>query len=436
MSLPIQNGLILGITRLFNTLPWIIAAAIAFYPERRQRKSVIIASSTVIGLFVFLANACLMLFKSSDSYYHSQQTITAVNYLLILFFFTLCYKLRPTQLLYVFCLLHAVSNLINQIAYITASAFAPPGIKVTMLTTPLYNILMNVLSIICSFFVYRFCKNSLREAFQDLDKKNTRRLCIVPIMFFVVFELTIAVCLEFNGSTSAVSMMLLLFAAGILTYVVNIQVVTGSAKSARLRTETEEAKKLLTVQQRSYAQLLDNIAQTKADRHDLRFHLSVIGEFATKGDTKALTDYLERFTAGFSDKALKFCDNAAADAIIRHFVQQIRAHGASCECTVVLPAKTGVDDVDLCVVLGNLLENALHSLDGQDNAGFLHLRCMEQEHRILITVDNSLPEGFTDFKKGIGLQSVYAVAERYNGSAKLESTNGIFKASVILHMLQ
>lgn len=433
MSADLQKGLIIAAVRLLINLPWIIAGAAAFLDNRRVKKRTVIAAICVIALFIFASNAILRGLTSGAQYHLLDQLLTLLTYIIIMAFFALCYRLHAAALVYVFCLIHAVSTLVNQLSYILSSLLLPPGTGISITGTPLYSLLMVGLSFVCAGLLYLFCRRMLCEAFEKLEPRSVWYLCIVPIIFLVIFNVTYTLMVRFNGEPSVSLLLILLFSAAIATYAVNLQAVMTGARAARLRTEAEETKKLLSVQERGYAQLLGNIEQAKAARHDLRFHLSIISGFAKQGDTAGLTDYLEDYMLRIDSKELHYCENAAVDVLVRHFVTQIEAFGSDCDCLVSLPAKSVIPDSDLCVVIGNLLENSLHALERQPENGFLRLRCTQQGQRVLITADNSVPSDFSGFREGIGLRSVSAVAERYSGSAKLEAAGGVFSASVILH---
>lgn len=434
MNEDLQKTLVLAIVRLFIIMPMVVAGAAAFFARKRVKRSVLFSCLGILALFVPVSNICLRSFFKGAQYLWLDQILTLLIYLIIMAFFVLCYRLHPAQFVYVFCFLQLVSTLVNQFSYMVAGISAPPGSKISILSSPLYSGLMMGLTLLSAWFIYRFCKTMLLDAFETLESRSIWQLCILPVLFFIITQATHPVMIQFNGERAIIQLLLLLFIAAILTYATNLRAVMSSVHSARLRAESEETKKLLAMQERSYSQLLENIQQTQAARHDLRFHLSVIQELAEKGDMLTLTDYLADYAERLSPGEQKYCDNVAVDAVVRHFIQKARALGAACSCVVLLPPKAEIADVDLCVILGNLLENALHALESQGADGVLQLRCALRERRMLLTLDNTLPADFPGFRAGVGLQSVSAISARYNGSAKFEAVDGMFKASIILHL--
>jgi len=103
-----------------------------------------------------------------------------------------------------------------------------------------------------------------------------------------------------------------------------------------------------------------------------------------------------------------------------------------------------IPDPDLCVLIGNLLENALESCKKHPTESpYINMGCrLIGTRRLTIIVDNCPSEepktshyALLSSKRtamGVGTESIKAVAKRYNGEARFEWENKIFSASVVL----
>jgi len=103
-----------------------------------------------------------------------------------------------------------------------------------------------------------------------------------------------------------------------------------------------------------------------------------------------------------------------------------------------------IDDADLCVIFGNLLENAVEA-SRKITKGKKHIFVASQTsgNKLLITADNTYEEAlrvkngtYLSSKRknaaGIGLASISAVAKKYGGQALFKAENQKFQASIIL----
>ena len=103
-------------------------------------------------------------------------------------------------------------------------------------------------------------------------------------------------------------------------------------------------------------------------------------------------------------------------------------------------AELAVRDIDLIALLGNLLENALHGC--QESAKeklYIEIYIQMQNRRLTIVCDNicsddltlsgSLPEG-----KSIGISSILAVCQKYDGNLEYKVEHGICSACAVLNL--
>ena len=199
---------------------------------------------------------------------------------------------------------------------------------------------------------------------------------------------------------------------------------------AQIQTENQ-----LALQTNRYEQIVANIEKTRQERHDLRHHLSVVSAYVEKNNYESLKTYLADYLGSLpKNEEPPYCQNHAVDAVVRHYAARARAAGAEIEIEINLPRQAGVPDSDLCIVFGNILENAAKAIERQ-NAGrkYVKAKCETDDSKIVITVDNSVNVGEKQ-RSGIGLKSVRTVAEKSDGGVLFESGVGIYQSSVLINV--
>ncbi|MEG2120125.1 MAG: GHKL domain-containing protein, partial [Pseudoflavonifractor sp.] len=73
-----------------------------------------------------------------------------------------------------------------------------------------------------------------------------------------------------------------------------------------------------------------------------------------------------------------------------HFIAQARAAEAEVTCIARIPAELDIADMDLCVVLGNLMENAVLACQKQqEGRRFLTVRAQVVGRQLALSVENS-----------------------------------------------
>ena len=141
---------------------------------------------------------------------------------------------------------------------------------------------------------------------------------------------------------------------------------------------------------------------------------------------------------------LSLCSNPAVDGVAGYYAALFRREGVPFSFLLDLPRKLPAAELDVCVALSNLLENALEASRRMDTAGRSVSAQAEVhgERLILLSVENPyegevrVQEGVFQSSKrpgpGVGLQSVRRIAEKNGGYCKFTYEDGTFRANVML----
>lgn len=138
-----------------------------------------------------------------------------------------------------------------------------------------------------------------------------------------------------------------------------------------------------------------------------------------------------------------YCNNSTVDAILNHYILLAKDNGIEVYLNVTLPEELKIRDTDLCIVIGNLLENAIEASEKEENKR-IKLRINRSNEYICMLVSNlyngEIKKGNSgyysrkrEFKDtGIGLSSVSAVVEKYDGRMEVDHTNGEFNVFIMM----
>lgn len=202
----------------------------------------------------------------------------------------------------------------------------------------------------------------------------------------------------------------------------------------------------LEMQAEQYHTLLSYVQETSRLRHDFRHQLTVIAEMAANGHYEELEKYMEQYTAGISDMSVIYCASSAVNALLNHYAAQCRELGIKTCFGIRLQEKILVEDIDFCVLLGNLLENAVDECRNlPEPQRQVHLKIGQTSERVIVLqISNPcrsiapMQEGRILSSKhsgeGQGLKSVQLIAEKYNGFMEAGRENGFFAVKVLLNL--
>jgi sensor histidine kinase regulating citrate/malate metabolism len=114
----------------------------------------------------------------------------------------------------------------------------------------------------------------------------------------------------------------------------------------------------------------------------------------------------------------------------------------------ILPL-TMIDDMDICIVLGNALNNAIEACQRVENPMNKKIELKMRYKRKTLTVEMKNPYDINtvnlkngkyvsskkfrkDYEIGIGMESIKAVAKKYNGLCETDMQSEIFVLKVIM----
>lgn len=218
----------------------------------------------------------------------------------------------------------------------------------------------------------------------------------------------------------------------------------NSAEERRrvLLRQTQDNLKLQVSQAaREIGDLRESQAQAARYRHDLRHHMQYLLSCIENGQTERAKDYISGICAELeAQRVRRWCENEAANLILSAFARRAETAGVEMDIRGALPGQISISDNDLCVVLSNALENALHACLPLAAAGTacaisVEFRFQERNGRLFMQISNPCQEKVR-FERGvpvsdrpghgIGVQSICAVAERYGGGYTFLAEDGRF----------
>ena len=128
-------------------------------------------------------------------------------------------------------------------------------------------------------------------------------------------------------------------------------------RNVRLQQENQ----LLSMQQQRYESLKAAIEEARQARHDLRHQLCQLAALAEEGNLEKIKAYLSGAVSRIPSLEMHFCENRAADSVVGYYCALAKRENIPYSVQIDLPECLPVDEINLCLVLSNLLENALEA---------------------------------------------------------------------------
>lgn len=270
------------------------------------------------------------------------------------------------------------------------------------------------------------------------------RFGLIPAVGYLFDYLTrIYTDLLAQGTPAAVEFMPFVCCVAYLAFVLR----SSAENERRLRLEQTQENLHLQVTQatREIASLRESERRASTYRHDLRHHMQYLAGCIENGRTEQAQAYIREVCAEIeSQKVRVFCENETVNLILSAFAGRAEESGVPLRVRAEVPHFIPVAETDLCVLLSNALENALHACQRLRQTGEpcdIELVVYEKSGKFFLQMTNTCPPGVT-FEKGlpvtrepghgIGVRSICSIAERDNGMYSFSEKDGRFVLRVSL----
>ncbi len=194
-----------------------------------------------------------------------------------------------------------------------------------------------------------------------------------------------------------------------------------------------------------YAEVENMYRQMRGWRHDYRSHIQVMKAHAAQGEWGALCAYLDQLENDLStvDTVVK-TGNPMADAILNSKISLARSKHIQVRADASVPVALDISELDLCVILGNLFDNAIEaSLALPEEERLIRVYIEMKGEQLYISFTNLTAAGKREKREGrfrstkgeghgFGLVRIDAIVERLGGWLSRNSEEGAFTTEILL----
>lgn len=200
----------------------------------------------------------------------------------------------------------------------------------------------------------------------------------------------------------------------------------------------------------AYKMLEEQYSRSERLRHDLKNHIIALSGLWEDQEWEELGDYLKRMeNSGELGAHEEATGSRVVDALLHQKRKTAKDMGIIWESDVQIPKLCNISEFDLCVLFGNMLDNAVEACAESEcwerrgkSQPFIRIRAGKVKKCFLLEMANSTnktewskngyrekenPQGY-----GIGLLNVGDVVNRYNGTMSTEIQDGVFTISVLI----
>lgn len=176
-------------------------------------------------------------------------------------------------------------------------------------------------------------------------------------------------------------------------------------------------------------------------------HLSVVGNLLDKGNLSEAKEYFSSISGYMQAANRRFCQNSVVNAVINAKYQMMTNASIDVFLNIDIDKMMFIDDVSLCTIFANTLDNAIEACRKIDDTSRrkLELKCRYTENGYFsFELTNSKINEIIEKKgrflsdkedknaHGIGISSVKEIVDKYDGTLDISYDKEWFKVVILI----
>lgn len=193
--------------------------------------------------------------------------------------------------------------------------------------------------------------------------------------------------------------------------------------------------------QKYYAEVENMYTKMRGWRHDYRHHIQAMKVHAAKGEFAEITRYLDMLDDDLTNvETVIKTGNRMADAILNSKLSLAAEKEIQVKAEAKIPVSLTVSELDLCIIIGNLLDNAIEAcMELPPDRRLIRIYMEMKGNYLYLALTNTAcgdkKQNFATTKgegHGFGLARVDAVIQKYGGYITRASEDEAFSTEILL----
>jgi len=274
----------------------------------------------------------------------------------------------------------------------------------------------------------------LSGVFSEKKNENLKLKWFLPLIPCQILSVAICYLLFVYNSFDVYNIILLIVLLYInIAFVFYVEMVRKGEEKRRC---LELAEQQYEMQKEYYQRLHENQEETRALWHDIQKYVTAMQAVVSAKDNKMAQTIIQQAEQTLSDINIAVdVENVVISSILNSYLQEARELKINMKLDVRVPRVLSVSPVDLSILLGNTLDNAIEACGSlPDDQRWIKIKLYIHNQTLFYKISNPYQRQskihFRGKYHGYGLSNVKRCVVRYDGEVQVLENGGVFEVNV------
>lgn len=385
---------------------------------------------------VILSTITFMLLNTVTIYFLKIPLIYYIAIILLAFLYSFIFKIPIIKRIFIVLVINIVSLILEEMFYLfiaTILDMAVIDIK-NNLVYLIFALLLSKLSLI--IIVSQLSKRKM----EVLKGKLNIVLCLIPL-FSLVIMYTLLSCAGVNINMKVKILIILSLLILVISNVFAFHLFDFISRKTYQEFELKYRSVLLENEKEYYQKILLNEYISNKTMHDLKNELFAIRTMLVAAPQSAYEKINEICEVVSQNKVIKVSDYDSINSLVTSKMNLAKNKGIQVEVNSFISKIDVIDQIDLCMILGNLFDNAIEACEAVVRAKKIELELKSVGGTLVIVMKNStinkeVKKGITSkndkINHGFGLSNIEEILKAYNGFMNYEIIDANFIIRIVI----
>lgn len=207
-----------------------------------------------------------------------------------------------------------------------------------------------------------------------------------------------------------------------------------------------QQQELHILQDNFHKEFLNHQRELQFLKHDLKNIFLNIEDYADINGYEDVKDKIQKIRKKFPLIEEKYSGNVAIDSILNNKIKLMKSQGLNYRNNFLVPVdlQLGEKELDVCVVLGNILDNAIEGINRENPNSYIDIGIFYNKNNLIFKINNTTSNNDINLsvdrirstkkagRLGMGIASIRDRVSKFNGYSNFLISNGNFKVIVVI----